>query len=69
MKSVLRENLPENPKEDLIIVLTKDDRLIVEELLKSAISLNGITLEEYLVWSLSSPLPEVFLTLIYQVWI
>jgi hypothetical protein len=68
MKSVLVENLPENPKDDLILVLTKDDRIIVDEMIKSATSIIGMILEEYLVWSLSNPLPEVFLTLIYQVY-
>ncbi len=67
MKSVLIENLSDNPKDEIITVLTKDDIIIVNELLETATSSNGITLEEYLVWSLSNPLPEVFLTLIYQV--
>jgi len=67
MKSVLVENLPDNPKEDVIFVLTKDDKSIVEGMIQSATSTTGMTLEEYLVWSLSNPLPEVFLTLIYQV--
>lgn len=75
MKSVLVETLSDNPKEEIIAILTKDDDIIVGEILSSALASavnsnsksDGITLEEYLVWSLSNPLPEVFLTLIYQV--
>jgi hypothetical protein len=67
MKFVLVENLADNPKDDVIAVLTREDVFIVDDILKCATSIGGLTLEEYLVWSLSNPLPEVFLTLIYQV--
>lgn len=68
MKSVLIENLSDNPKDEVVAVLTKENGLIISEILETATSSVGIALEEYLVWSLSNPLPEVFLTLIYQVW-
>lgn len=64
---------PDQMREDVISILTKEDGQIVQEILKSATTTDtsngrgGISLEEYLVWSLSNPLPEVFLTLIYQV--
>lgn len=82
MKSVLMETLSDtNPKDEIVAAVTKDNAVYLEEIKSNAIggmdsSSNNantaggggmMTLEEYLVWSLSNPLPEQFLTLIYQV--
>lgn len=46
-------------------VIEVEEGRILEELLGG--SGGGLSLEEYLVWSLRNPLPEVFLNLLYQV--
>ncbi|CAG7722265.1 unnamed protein product [Allacma fusca] len=66
MKSVLLDNLSDTPKDEILMVVTRNDEDLVSDLVQSANDVN-ITLEEYLVWSLSNPLPEKFLVLIYQV--
>lgn len=75
MKSVLMETMSEtNPKDEIVLAVTKDNAVYIEEITNNANNgisgggdNSGMTLEEYLVWSLSNPLPEQFLTLIYQV--
>lgn len=67
MKLVMQENLSDSPSDDVILMLTKDDEEILEEVFTIAVSGEGLSLEEYLVWSLSNRLPEQFLALIYQV--
>lgn len=70
MKLVLEENtMNDGDKEDILsCVLSIDDESLVQEVLSQSSSpMEGMTLEEYLVWSLSNPLPEQFLLLIYQV--
>ena len=67
MKLVMQDNLTDSPSEDVIMILTRDDEQIVEDIFMSAVSGEGMTLEEYLVWSLSNRLPEQFLALVYQV--
>lgn len=73
MKSVMMEALTDtNPKEEFISAINKSTSSYIDEMRSipgiSERANGGImTLEEYLVWSLSNPLPEQFLTLIYQV--
>ncbi|CAL8129565.1 unnamed protein product [Orchesella dallaii] len=67
LKSVLRETMSDNAKDDILAAVLKDDFIYMNEIKNTIVSQSGMTLEEYLVWSLSNPLPEQFLTLIYQV--
>lgn len=66
MKSVMIDNLSDSPKDEVLMIVTKEDEDLVNELCQCANDVN-VTLEEYLVWSLSNPLPEKFLILLYQV--
>jgi len=68
MKSVLLETLPDNKKDEVVAAIFRDDCTYLNEIKNTVASPSGMTLEEYLVWSLSNPpLPDQFLTLIYQV--
>jgi len=66
MKSVVRENLPETPTEEVTFSLMKQDSEIVEEIFQKVRG-EAMTVVEYLEWSLTNPFPEQFLALIYQV--
>lgn len=66
MKLVMHENLPDNPTDEVVFTLIKEDSKIVDDIFEK---LRGstMTVVEYLEWSLTSQLPEQFLALIYQV--
>jgi len=66
MKSVMQENLSEPPSDHVILCLTKEDAVFVDEIFEK-VKGESMTLVEYLQFSLSSQLSEQFLTLIYQV--